>query len=63
MNEPFQASLSATLQYLKIKEKVLVKKWRWTSAKVMNKLCMYCNKKIIINTKRVAEGRHIFNFS
>jgi len=51
MNEPFQASLSATLQYLKIKEKVLVKKWRWTSAKVMNKLCMYCNKKIIINTK------------
>jgi hypothetical protein len=42
MNEPFQASLSAILQCLKIKEKVLVKKWRWTSAKVINKLCMVC---------------------
>jgi hypothetical protein len=47
MNESFQTSLSATLQYLKIKEKVLIKKWRWTSAKVMNKLCMFCSKKII----------------
>jgi hypothetical protein len=35
--KPFQESLSATPKNLKMIVKVLVKKWRWTSAKVMNK--------------------------